>query len=76
MTVSGKIEEQLRHLEEEKKAGTIGSKEFYHGLLQLISSLSAELEKEELSEELIKKQIPFLLTFLKTQVRELKKRGN
>ncbi|NPA40673.1 MAG: hypothetical protein GXO18_00150 [Aquificae bacterium] len=74
--MSGKIEEQLKKLEGEKKAGNIGSKEFYHGLLRLVSTLSEELENENLSEDLIRKQVPFLLAFLKTQIRELKARGN
>ncbi len=76
MAVSLKIETRLKELESSRRQGEITTREFYRGLLELVGVLSKELEEEELSEELIRKQIPFLLTFIKTQIKELRKRGN
>ncbi|NPB06227.1 MAG: hypothetical protein GXO03_01345 [Aquificae bacterium] len=76
MMASDKVQQALKELEEKKKAGQISTKEFYFGLLDVIKLLEEELHKENLTEEQLKRQIPFILTFIKTQIRELKARGN
>ena len=73
---SKKISDALEELERKRKLGEINTLEFYFGLLNIVKLLEEELRKENLSENQIKKQIPFIITFIKTQVRELKSRGN
>jgi len=76
MMASDRVQQALKELEEKKKAGEISTKDFYFGLLDVVKLLDEELRKENLQEEQIKKQIPFILTFIKTQIRELRARGN
>ncbi|RUM30615.1 MAG: hypothetical protein DSY42_04335 [Aquifex sp.] len=76
MMASKKISDALEELERKRKLGEINTLEFYFGLLNIVKLLEEELRKENLSENQIKKQIPFIITFIKTQVRELKSRGN
>ncbi|NPA32098.1 MAG: hypothetical protein GXO04_00565 [Aquificae bacterium] len=76
MMASDRVESALKELEEKRKNGEISTKEFYFGLLDVVKLLEEELKKEDLQEPQIKKQIPFILTFIKTQIRELRARGN
>lgn len=76
MVSSEKIENALKDLEDKRKNGSISSSEFYKGLMDLLIMVKDELQKEEINEQLAKKQIPFLLSFIKNQIKEFKNRGN
>ncbi len=76
MVSSEKIESALKNLEEGRKSGAISSSDFYKGLMDLLLMVKEELQKEDIDEELAKRQIPFLLSFIKNQIKEFKKRGN
>ncbi|NPB08257.1 MAG: hypothetical protein GXN96_04940 [Aquificae bacterium] len=76
MMASEKLEVALRSLEEKRKRGEISSVEFYRGLLDVLKLLDEELKKEDLSETSVKKQIPLILSFIKSQIKELRSRGN
>lgn len=76
MMASEKVGTALKELEEKRKNSEISVAEFYRGLLDILDMLKEELKEEKLSEEMMKRQIPFILTFIKTQIRELKGRGN
>jgi hypothetical protein len=76
MMASERLEEYLKEHEEKRKRGEIGPVEFYRALLEAVSLLKEELLKEEISDDLAKRQIPLLLTFLKSQINELKLRSN
>ncbi len=76
MMASERLENALKELEEKKRSGDIDTVGFYKGLLDVIDILREELSKENLSEAQVKKQVPFILAFIKTQIKELKNRGN
>jgi len=76
MATSTEILEELKSLENKRKNGEIGVREFYMGLLKILQNLGDTLIHEEISEEQIKKQIPLVMAFLKSQLDELKKRGH
>jgi len=66
----------LKELEYKRKNGEIGPREFYKGLLNLLADLKDVLIKEDISEQQVKKQIPLLLAFIKSQIGELEARGH
>jgi len=66
----------LRDLETKRKNGEITPREFYVGLLNLLAELKDVLIKENISEQEVKKQIPLLLAFIKSQIKELELRGH
>ena len=66
----------LRDLENKRKNGEITPREFYVGLLNLLAELKDVLIKENISEQEVKKQIPLLLAFIKSQIKELELRGH
>ena len=70
------LQQKLKELEQRRKSGEISAKEFYKGLLQLFTELIDVLEKEDISEQNIRRQIPLLLTFLKAQIKNLQDRGH
>ncbi len=76
MMASERIENRLKDLEEKKKSGSITSKEFYVGLIELLPTIREELLKEDITDEFAKKSSPFLLTFIRSMIKEFKKRGN
>jgi hypothetical protein len=76
MKASQELLQELRTLEEKRKNGEIGPREFYKGLLKILSHLDQILEQEEISDNQIKKQIPLLLAFIKSQISELEARGH
>ncbi len=76
MMASERIEKSLKELEEKKRNGDISSKEFYMGLIELLPIIKEELLKENITEDFAKKSSPFLLTFIKSMIREFRKRGN
>jgi hypothetical protein len=76
MKDSQKLLEHLKELEEKRKRKEISAKEFYHGLLQILAELKDALQHEEISEEQIRKQIPLLLAFIKSQISEMEQRGH
>ena len=73
---SERLEKELKSLEEKKKNGEISSKEFYEGLINLLPVIREELLKENITEDFAKKNTPFILAFIKSAIREFKKRGN
>ena len=75
MLDSDKLYNTLHQLENGRKSGSLTIYEFYKGLLELLSSLKDVLVAENINEKQIKKQIPLLLVFLKTQIEDLNKRG-
>jgi hypothetical protein len=70
------LENKLKELTEKRKKGEITIAEFYRELLVLVGHLADELSTENIKEEQIKRQIPFLLTFLKAQIKNMANRGN
>jgi hypothetical protein len=66
----------LKELEERRKRREISAKEFYHGLLNILTELKDVLLAENIAEEQVKKQIPLLLAFIKSQISELEMRGH
>ncbi len=75
MRSSQMLKDQLKDLETKRKQREISAEDFYKGLLKIFSELKESLIKETLSEAQVRKQIPFLLTFLKSQIKELENRG-
>jgi len=76
MKESQRLLELVKELEEKRKRREISAKEFYHGLLSVLGELKDVLLAENISEEEIKRQIPLLLTFLKSQIAKLGERGS
>jgi hypothetical protein len=66
----------LKELEEKRKKREISAREFYHGLLNILAELKDVLLAENINEEQVKKQIPLLLAFIKSQISELEMRGH
>jgi len=76
MQDSAKLLQELRELEAKRKNGEISAREFYQGLLEILGRLKDFLVREDISEEQIKKQIPLLLAFIKSQISEMEMRGH
>ena len=76
MSEGQSLGQMLKELEEKRKNGSISASEFYKSLLELLSDLKDVLIKENIEEKHIRRQIPLLLTFLKSQIRDLSNRGN
>jgi len=72
---SAMLKEELSNLEQKRKESAIGTAEFYRGLLKIISLMAQELEKEDIEDKDIKRQIPLLLTFLKSQIKDMESRN-
>ncbi|WP_029520435.1 hypothetical protein [Persephonella sp. IF05-L8] len=72
---SAMLKEKLSDLEQRRKTREIGTTEFYHGLLGIVALMTQELKKEDIEEKEIKKQIPLLLTFLKSQIKNMEDRN-
>jgi len=66
----------LKELEEKRKKGEISVREFYKGLLDILAELKDYLVKEDIDEKQIKKQIPLILAFIKSQISEMEMRGH
>ncbi len=76
MKDSALLAQHLKELEEKRKRGEISAAEFYKGLLGLLAELQDKLVHENITEAQIKKQIPLLLAFLKSQISEMEARGH
>ena len=76
MQDSAKLLHELRELEAKRKNGEISAKEFYQGLLEILGHLKDFLVREDINEQQIKKQIPLLLAFIKSQISEMEMRGH
>jgi len=70
------LDKILKELENKRKNGELSAKDFYKELLNLVTKLVGELEKEDINEVQIRRQIPLLLTFLKAQIKNMADRGN
>ena len=76
MKDSEKLMQELKELEEKRKNGELTVREFYKRLLDLLAELKDVLAHENIDEAHIRKQIPLLLAFIKSQIHELELRGN
>jgi len=76
MKDSEKLMQELKELEEKRKNGELTVREFYKRLLDLLAELKDVLAHENIDEANIKKQIPLLLAFIKSQIHELELRGH
>jgi len=76
MKDSGRLIGLVKDLEQKRKAKEITAVEFYRGLLGVLADLKDVLMAEEISEANVRKQIPLLLTFIKSQIGEMEKRGH
>ena len=68
------LTEKLKQLQEDRKTGKLGVKDFYFSLLDLLMDLKNALQNEDINEAQIKRQTPLLLTFLKAQIKALQSR--
>jgi hypothetical protein len=68
--------QELKALEEKRKNREISAREFYKGLLEILAHLKDVLAHENIDENQIRKQIPLLLAFIKSQISELEARGH
>ena len=76
MLESQRLTEILKDLETKRKNGEISAREFYKALLELLADLKDVLVHENINEAQIKRQIPLLLAFIKSQIMELEGRGH
>ncbi len=76
MKGSAALEKMYKELLQKRKAGEIGVKEYYAGLLKLLSQLAEDLKEEEINENDIKKQIPLLTVFISDQIEKMKGRDH
>ncbi len=76
MKDSAMLLSHLKELENKRKNGEISAREFYRGLLEILAELKDVLVKEDISDQQVKKQIPLLLAFIKSQIGELEMRGH
>jgi molybdopterin/thiamine biosynthesis adenylyltransferase len=76
MQDSAKLLQELRELEAKRKNGEISAREFYQGLLEILGRLKDFLVREDINEQQVKKQIPLLLAFIKSQISEMEMRGH
>ncbi len=76
MKDSEKLLQELKELEEKRKNGEITAREFYKRLLDMLAELKDVLAHENIDEANIRKQIPLLLAFIKSQIHELQLRGH
>ena len=76
MQDSAVLFQTLKELENKRRNGELSPREFYKGLLNLLAELKDVLIKEDISEQQVKKQIPLLLAFIKSQIGELEARGH
>ena len=76
MQDSAKLLQELRELEAKRKNGEISAREFYQGLLEILGRLKDFLVREHINEQQVKKQIPLLLAFIKSQISEMEMRGH
>ena len=76
MFESDRLLDNLKELEEKRKKGEISTKEFYKALLELLADLKDVLVHENINENQIRRQIPLLLAFIKSQISELHSRGH
>ena len=76
MLESQRLLNHLRELETKRKNGELTAREFYKGLLELLAELKDVLVHENIDEKQIRRQIPLLLAFIKSQITELEHRGH
>ncbi len=73
---SAMLKEKLVELEQKRKSGEINTAKFYKGLLELVKTLIDELKEEQINDAQVKKQIPLILLFIKSQIKEMEGRGH
>ncbi len=76
MLESERLTQRLKEAEQKRKNGEISVSEFYKILLDILADLKDVLVNENINENQIKKQIPLLLVFIKSQISELEMRGH
>ncbi|WP_457680758.1 hypothetical protein [Thermovibrio sp.] len=67
---------ELNQLNEKRKNREITAREYYRGLIDVLSELIESLREEEISEEEVRKQIPLLRIFLTEQLKKMADRGH
>jgi len=75
MTESQKLNDELKSLEAQRRNGEISVRDFYSGLLEILSHLKTALVDENITDKQAKKQVPLLLAFIKTQISDMESRG-
>jgi hypothetical protein len=73
---SDMLQAKLNEIVEKRKKRELSTVEFYHALLKLLSTLADELSAENINEAQVKRQIPLILTFLNSQIKDMANRGN
>ncbi len=76
MKRSEALEKEYQELLKKRKMNEIGMKEYYKGLLKLLSQLAEDLKDENIDENEIKKQIPLLTVFISEQISKMKDRDH
>ncbi len=76
MLRSGDMIKELNQLNEKRKNREITAREYYRGLIDVLSELIESLREEEISEEEVRKQIPLLRIFLTEQLKKMADRGH
>ncbi|MEO2153879.1 MAG: hypothetical protein ABGX24_05610 [Aquificota bacterium] len=76
MKDSALLTQQVKDLETKRKNGEIDTRQFYIGLLDILANLKDALANENISEADVKKQIPLLLVFIKSQITDMENRGH
>ena len=70
------LKEKLSELETKRKSREIDTAQFYKGLLELVKTLIDELKGEQINDAQVRKQIPLILLFVKSQIKEMEGRGH
>ncbi len=76
MKGSAALEEMYKELLQKRKSGEIGVKEYYAGLLKILTQLAEDLKEEDIDENEIKKQVPLLTVFITDQISKMKDRNH
>ncbi len=76
MLESERLIQRLKEAEQKRKNGEISASEFYKILLDILADLKDVLINENINETQVRKQIPLLLAFIKSQISELEMRGH
>ncbi len=71
MESSKELYNSFQELKLKRKNGEISEREYYIALLELVKRLIDTLEKENISDSDVKKQIPLIVLFISEQIDKL-----
>ena len=71
MESSKELYSSFKELKLKRKNGEISEREYYIALLELVKRLIDTLEKENISDSDVKKQIPLIVLFISEQIDKL-----